>query len=61
MGSEMCIRDRDLVAKLESEGMEVNEVDKSAFAEKLQPLYDEWEGKVIGSDLMNAYREYSGY
>ena len=53
--------DQDLVAKLESEGMEVNEVDKSAFAEKLQPLYDEWEGKVIGSDLMNAYREYSGY
>ena len=53
--------DEDLVAKLESEGMEVNEVDKSAFAEKLQPLYDEWEGKVIGSDLMNAYREYSGY
>lgn len=51
----------NLVAKLESEGMEVNEVDKSAFAEKLQPLYDEWEGKVIGSDLMNAYREYSGY
>ena len=53
--------DEDLVAKLESEGMEVNEVDKAAFAEQLQPLYDEWEGKVIGSDLMNAYREYSGY
>ena len=53
--------DEELVAKLESEGMEVNEVDKAAFAEQLQPLYDEWEGKVIGSDLMNAYREYSGY
>ena len=33
----------------------------NTMAEQLQPLYDEWEGKVIGSDLMNAYREYSGY
>ena len=50
-----------LVEKLASEGMEVNEVDKAAFSELLQPLYDEWEEKVIGSELMDAYRQYSGY
>ena len=55
------ISDEELIAKLESEGMQVNEVDKAAFSELLQPLYKEWEGKVIGSELMDAYRTYSGY
>ena len=55
------IIDEELIAKLESEGMQVNEVDKAAFSELLQPLYKEWEGKVIGSELMDAYRTYSGY
>lgn len=53
--------DETLVATLESKGMKVNEVDKEAFAKVLEPLYDKWEQKVIGSDLMTAYRHCSGY
>lgn len=53
--------DEEFVKALESKGMQVNEVDKAAFVELLQPLYEEWEEKVIGADLMNAYRSYAGY
>lgn len=52
--------DEDLVTELKNKGMQVNEVDKAAFVQKLQPLYEEW-GKKIGPDLMNAYKKYSGY
>ena len=55
------VSDKELIAKLEKAGMQVNEVDKAAFAKILQPLYDEWEKKVIGPELMNVYRKYSGY
>ena len=53
--------DEELVAKMQEKGMEVNEVDKAAFVEVLKPLYDEWEEKVIGSELMDAYKKYAGY
>lgn len=53
--------DELLVQKMKEKGMEINEVDKDAFIKALTPLYDEWEKKVIGSELMNAYRKYSGY
>lgn len=55
------ISDQELVDKLQKAGMLVNEVDKTAFATALRPLYDEWEKKVIGTELMNIYRKYSGY
>lgn len=55
------IADEELISKLEEKGMVVNEVDKAPFVEALQPLYKEYEEKVIGEDLMNAYRENSGY
>ena len=53
--------DEELVAKMQEKGMEVNEVDKAAFVEVLKPLYDEWEEKVIGSELMDVYKKYAGY
>lgn len=59
---EQNIKDDDsLVATLEGKGMEVNEVDKNSFIEVLNPLYDKWEKKVIGTTPMDAYREYAGY
>lgn len=58
---ENIVEDENLIAELEKQGMQVNEVDKTVFAEMLQPLYKEWEEKVIGTELMDAYREYSGY
>lgn len=51
----------NFINELKAKGMEINEVDKAAFKEALEPLYDEWEEKVIGKDLMDAYKKYSGY
>ncbi len=53
--------DATLAEAMRQKGMEVNEVDKAAFAEALKPLYDKYEKEVIGSDLMNLYRKYSGF
>lgn len=53
--------DKELISKLESEGMIVNEVDPAPFKKILQPLYNEYEEKVIGTDLMDIYRSCSGY
>ena len=53
--------DETLVETLKEKGMEVNEINKDAFVEKLAPLYDKWEEKVIGSTLMDAFRANSGY
>lgn len=53
--------DEELIEKMKEKGMEVNEVDKAAFVKALEPLYDEWEDKVIGAELMDIYRQYSGY
>lgn len=53
--------ENDLIEKMKAKGIQVNDVDKTAFKEALQPLYDKWEKNVFGKDLMDAYREYSGY
>ena len=52
--------DTALIKTLESKGMKVNNVDKSAFVKQLAPLYDKY-GQKIGPDLMNAYKKNSGY
>ncbi len=51
----------DLLKKMEAKGVKVNEVDKEAFKKVLEPLYDKWEKSTFGKELMDAYREYSGY
>lgn len=53
--------DATLAAELADKGMIVNEVDKAPFADALAPLYEEYENTVIGKELMDIYREYSGY
>lgn len=52
--------DKELAKQLADKGMKVNEVDKPAFVKVLQPLYDKY-AKIIGPELMNAYKKYSGY
>lgn len=50
------------VELLEENGMEVNDdVDKEAFREALLPIYDEWEEETFGTELMDIYREASGW
>lgn len=47
---------------LEENGMEINDnVNKEAFREKADPVYDQWEEEVFGEDLMEVYREASGW
>lgn len=53
--------DATLAEAMRQKGMEVNDVDKAAFAEALRPLYEKYEKEVIGKDLMDLYRKYSGY
>jgi tripartite ATP-independent transporter DctP family solute receptor len=53
--------DADLADIMRQKGMLVNEVDKAAFAGALRPLYDKYEKEVIGTALMDLYRQYSGY
>lgn len=55
-----AIEEEELIAQLEEDGMQINEVDKSLFREAVLDLYDEYES-VIGADLMAAYEQYSGY
>ncbi len=47
----------DLVAKLEEKGMEVNQVDKAAFIEAVQPI---WESQkdVYGAELLDVLNKY---
>lgn len=43
-------------------GMEINDdVDKEAFREAMLPVYDKWEKDVFGEELMDIYREASGW
>ena len=53
--------DAQIIEKLKAAGMVVNEVDAAPFAKMLEPLYAEYEKKVIGSELMNIYRQCSGF
>ena len=50
------------VEELKSRGMTVNDdVDTNAFREKMLPVYDKWEKDVFGKELMDIYREASGW
>lgn len=48
--------------ELEEQGMEINDnVNKEAFREVMAPVYDKWEEEVFGEELMDIYREVSGW
>lgn len=50
------------IAELVGKGMIVNDdVDSHAFREKVLPVYDEWETNHFGEELMDVYREASGW
>jgi TRAP-type C4-dicarboxylate transport system substrate-binding protein len=50
------------IQTLEDNGMAVNDdVDKESFRETLLPIYDQWEEEVFGKELMDIYREVSGW
>ncbi len=52
----------DYLQELEDNGMQINDnVDTEAFREALLPVYDKWEKDVFGDELMNIYREASGW
>ncbi len=47
---------------LEDRGMIINDdVDKEAFRKAMMPVYDKWEKDVFGQELMDIYREASGW
>lgn len=47
---------------LSENGMEVNDdVNKEAFREAMLPVYDQWEEEVFGKEMMDMYRENSGW
>lgn len=48
----------DAVERLKSKGMEVNEVDKSAFVEAVQPVWDTFK-KENGSELIDLAVSYN--
>ncbi len=55
-------KEDEYVQELKDRGMEVNDnVDKEAFREAMLPVYDKWEDEVFGEELMNIYREASGW
>ena len=42
--------------------MQINDdVNTESFREKLLPVYDKWEEKVFGKELMDVYRKASGF
>ena len=50
------------IKELASRGMIINEdVETQAFREKMLPVYDKWEKKNFGKELMDIYREASGW
>lgn len=49
--------DRDLIEKLEAEGMQVNEVDTAPFNAQVQGVWEEYES-VFGSELMDLVKRY---
>lgn len=55
-------KEEEYVQELIDRGMEVNDdVDKEAFREAMLPVYDKWEEKEFGEELMDIYREASGW
>ncbi|MDV2582173.1 DctP family TRAP transporter solute-binding subunit [Alkalibacillus haloalkaliphilus] len=54
--------EEDYLQELIDSGMEVNtEVNTEAFREAMLPVYDEWEDEEFGEELMDIYREASGW
>ncbi len=50
------------IDQLKQEGMIVNDdVNKAAFIEKTRGVYEKWEEEVFGKELMDIYRDASGY
>ncbi len=50
------------IEELANRGMEINDdVDLTAFRKQMLPVYDKWEKDVFGEELMNIYREASGW
>ena len=54
--------EKGYIEELKNRGMTVNDdVDTNAFREKMLPVYEEWEKDVFGKELMDIYREASGW
>lgn len=59
---ENDLMEESYIETLEENGMQVNDdVDKEAFREALLPIYDKWEEEAFGTELMDIYREASGW
>lgn len=55
-------KEAEYIKILADRGMEINDdVDKAAFREATLSVYDDWENKVFGKELMDIYRAASGY
>lgn len=55
-------KEDEYLQELEDNGMEINDnVNTDAFREQMSPVYDKWEADVFGEELMNIYREASGW
>jgi tripartite ATP-independent transporter DctP family solute receptor len=60
--SENDEMEEEYLAELEENGMEINDnVDTEAFREAMLPVYEEWEEDVFGEEMMDIYREASGW
>ncbi|QKY70267.1 DctP family TRAP transporter solute-binding subunit [Lentibacillus sp. CBA3610] len=54
-------QEEEYINQLKDEGMEVNDnVDTAAFREQMLPVYEEWEDE-FGQELMDIYRDASGW
>lgn len=55
-------KEQDYIDELASRGMQVNDdVDTTAFREAMLPVYDKWESEVFGKEMMDIYRNASGW
>lgn len=54
---QIMAQEQDFLKKLAEKGMEINEVDKAAFKEAVQPVWQEYE-PVFGKELMDLVRKY---
>ena len=49
--------EEEFLKKLKDKGMEITEVDKAAFQQAVQSVWDEYEGE-FGKELMDLVRKY---
>lgn len=55
-------QEQEYINELREKGMAVNDdVDKEAFRNQMLPVYEKWEKEVFGEELMNIYRNASGW